>query len=143
MRTPNYRKSRNYTEKEIQERADKLDELQSKFEIKEYKRFRERKQNKEKLWKSINTFVGSFGEGTWVFLSVFGFVLSQIFWVYLLKGFIVFFYNYLNSASDYTLEFQVSLYQFTTIFWLMYVVWFAIMILFKFKINRNALQIPS
>jgi hypothetical protein len=48
-RTPNYKKSKSYTEKEIKERINKLDELQKEFEIREYKKFKERKKDENIL----------------------------------------------------------------------------------------------
>lgn len=103
----------------------------------EYKRFKERKKQKEKVWKFVNNFIGSFGHGTWIFASVFGFLISQLFWVWLLKGFVGFFYNYLNELSEFTFSDHVTRTTFIGVFWLIYFVWFVVTILYKFKFRTE------
>lgn len=103
-----------------------------------YKQWIERKAKQEKLWRGLNTFVSGLSEGTFASLNIFGFVIAQVFWVYLFKGFIDFFYKYLDFQSGFSL--YVSNYEFNLIFWLGYLVWFVVMILTKYKIYLNIIN---
>lgn len=104
---------------------------------KDYLEFKKKQKRKENTWKALNKFLESFGEGIFTFMSIMGFLASQLFWIYLLKGFVLFFYNYLDYQTDFTLSQSVSSYQFLTMFWLVYIVWFGIVIMLKFKLPEK------
>jgi len=90
------------------------------------------KKIEKRLKKASKVFSSNFGFSFNTGASVFGFVLGQFVWIWILSGFLKWFALWFNEVTKYGIE---NIYPVTKFFWIVYGVWFFISIMIRLSIR--------